>query len=88
VDFDGLYMLTDPNNVSPDYTTEDSIELLRTTISNDTASGNLIKLQFVFPGPYYASGFGYFETLTFDFPVGAEATAKGSFVANGGLTFA
>lgn len=85
VDFDGLYMLTDPSGT--DYTTEDSIKLLRSTITNADPVNNEIQLQFVFPGPYYASGYGYFETLTFDFPVGAESTAKGSFVANGGLTF-
>lgn len=82
VDFDGLYMLADDAG-----DTEDSIKILRATITDDDAADNEIKLRFVFPGSKYAEGFGYFESLTFDFPVGAESTAKGSFVANGGLEF-
>jgi predicted secreted protein len=83
-DFDGLYMLADGTATSD---TEASIKLLEGVVGANAVADAECKLRFVFPGSRYAEGYGYFETLAFDFPVGAEATAKGTFVANGALTF-
>lgn len=66
---------------------ESSIAFLRSAYLG-SESQNRLRLRFLFPGPHYATGYGYMETMTLDDPVGAEATLKGSFVADGEIAFA
>lgn len=79
--------LTSMHYLATDLSWETSMAFLRTAYLGDEAT-NRLQLQLAFPGNHTAIGYGYMETMTLDEPVGAEATVKGSFVADGALEFA
>jgi predicted secreted protein len=82
MDLTGMHWLQSDNA-----TWESTIMFLKDSfIGSETV--NRLRLKMLFPGGYAASGYGYMETMTLDEPVGAEATLKGTFVADGALTFA
>jgi len=67
---------------------EPTVEFLRSTFMDDAASQpGRVKIGMYFPGGYMAYGFGYLETATLDYQVSTEGTIKGTFTADGPLTF-
>ena len=83
IDFTGMHWLQ-----SDGVHAEATIDYIRATFMDDAANQpGRVQVELLFPGGYVAQGFGYMETATLDYQVATEATLKGTFTADGPLTF-